>query len=86
MDSVIDFVTRVTGAGSLIDVVTRVRVGITCLVFEVTGLLAGRSRNRGSMPGRDKLFISSPKLPTSVFGTTQPSIKWVPVAFSLSCI
>jgi len=44
----------------VIDVVTRVRAGIVCLVYEVTGLRAGRSRNRDSIRGRDKLFISSP--------------------------
>ena len=64
----------------MLNVVTMVRAGIACLVYEVTGLRAGRSRNRNSIPGRAKLFISSPKLPTSVFGTTQPSIKWGPVA------
>lgn len=64
----------------MLDVVARVRAKIACLVYEVTGLRAGRSRNRDSIPGRDKLLISSLKLPTSVFGTTQPSIKWVPVA------
>ena len=60
----------------MLDVVTRVRAEIACLVYEVTGLRPGRSRSHDSIPGRDKLFISSPKLPTSVFGTTQPSTKW----------
>jgi hypothetical protein len=58
------------------DVVTRVRAVIACFVYEGTGLRAGRLRYHGSIPGMYKLFMSFPKLPTSVFGTR------VPVAFT----
>jgi hypothetical protein len=68
----------------VLDTVTTVRAEIVCLMYVVTVLRAERSRNCGSIPGSDKLFISSPKVLTSVFETTQPPIKWIPVALSPS--
>jgi hypothetical protein len=36
--------------------------------FKMTRLSSGSTRNRGSIPGRDKIFISSPKGPDRLWG------------------
>jgi hypothetical protein len=41
----------------------------------VTGLGTGRSRVRGSNPGRSKRFSRSPK---QTLGPSQPSFQWIP--------
>jgi len=47
------------------------------LVREVNSLRFGRPRNRGSVPDRDKIFISFLRASRPALGPTEPPNEWV---------
>ena len=52
------------------------------VVGTLTVLRTGQLRNRSLIPGKGKMFVSSPKDPRPALGPTEPSIPWITRAYS----